>query len=162
MTNKPNLKFIQTSLNRYTFKNKKMKQWVQDNIKGKTLNLFAGKTKLCDNEIRVDSDITMDADFYMDAYEYIKNCQEKFDTIVLDPPYQYRKAMELYNGQYSSKFKLIADEIPNILNEEGNVISLGYHSTYMGKIRKFKLTELCVFGHSGAQHCTIGIVEERL
>jgi hypothetical protein len=70
--------------------------------------------------------------------------------------------MEMYNGRYSSKFKLIADNIPNILNDDGNVISLGYHSTFLGKVRKFGLYKLCVFAHGGAQHCTIGIVEKRL
>ena len=165
--NEPNLKFIQTPLNRYTFKSPKMKKWVQGNIKGKTLNLFAGKIRLTDDnytckEVRVDADVTMDADFFMDAYEYVLQCEDTFDTILLDPPYQYRKAMEMYNGQYSSKFKLIADEIPKLLNKNGNVISFGYHSTYLGKIRQFKLSELCVFAHSGAQHCTIAIVEEKI
>ena len=68
--------------------------------------------------------------------------------------------MEMYKGNYSSKFKQIADEIPNILNENGIVVSFGYHSTFLGKIRGFKLKELCVFAHGGAQHCTIGIIEE--
>lgn len=71
----------------------------------------------------------------------------------------YRKSMEMYKGNLNSRFKLIADGIPRILNEGGLVISFGYHSTFMGNVRKFKLKELCVFAHGGAQHCTIGIVE---
>jgi hypothetical protein len=56
---------------------------------------------------------------------------------------------------------LIADEIPKILEDDGIVISFGYHSTFMGRKRGFDLKELCVFAHGGAQHCTIGIVEGR-
>jgi hypothetical protein len=67
--------------------------------------------------------------------------------------------MEMYRGHYTSRFKLIADEIPQILKEDGKVISFGYHTTFMGKKRGFQLDKLCVFAHSGAQHATIGIIE---
>jgi len=73
----------------------------------------------------------------------------------------YRKAMEMYNGKYSSRFKRIADTLETILKPEGKVISFGYHSTFMGKKRGYELSKLCVFAHGGAQHCTIGIVEEK-
>jgi len=71
----------------------------------------------------------------------------------------YRKSMEMYNGNLNSRFKLIADNIPRILNKNGLIISFGYHSSFMGKVRGFSLKELCIFAHGGAQHCTIGIVE---
>lgn len=71
----------------------------------------------------------------------------------------YRKSMEMYDGNYTSRFKLIADVIPSILAEKGRVISLGYHSSFLGEKRGFIKEELCVFGHSGAQHCTIAIIE---
>ena len=68
--------------------------------------------------------------------------------------------MEMYNGNYTSKFKQIADLMPKILKKGGKVISFGYHSTFLGKKRNANLTKLCVFAHGGAQHCTIGIIEE--
>jgi len=74
----------------------------------------------------------------------------------------YRKSIEMYKGNYTSKFKLIADELPRILKPKGIVISLGYHSTFLGKVRGFEKQELCVFGHSGSQHCTIAIIEQRI
>ena len=69
--------------------------------------------------------------------------------------------MEMYNGNYSSRFKQLADEIPRILKKDGIVISFGYHSTFLGKKRGFKLNKLCVFAHGGSQHCTIGIIESK-
>jgi len=151
---------IRTNLRRYTFDSPKIKKWVESRAKGKVLNLFAGKNKLNLNEIRNDIDKTMVAEFHKDAVDFVKEWKgEKFDTIILDPPYAYRKSMEMYNGNYSSRFKQLAEEIPRILKENGIVISFGYHSTFLGKKRGYGLKELCVFAHGGSQHCTIGIIE---
>lgn len=157
-----NLELINTNLRRYTFESPKIKKWVENNSEGKCLNLFAGKTKLNLNEVRNDIDKEALADYHLDALEFVKRCKQKFDTIILDPPYAYRKAMEMYNGNYSSKFKQIADLIPKLLKKNGKVISFGYHSTFLGKKRGFGLTKLCVFAHGGSQHCTIGIIEQQL
>lgn len=153
------LELINTNLRRYTFESPKIKKWVEGNSSGKCLNLFAGKTKLNLDEVRNDIDKDMLADYHLDALEFMKQCEDKFDTIILDPPYAYRKAMEMYKGNYMSKFKLIAEEIPMLLKKDGRVISFGYHTTFMGKKRGFELKKLCIFAHGGAQHATIGIIE---
>jgi len=158
---KMELTLINTNLNKYTFKSKKIKNWVEQNCGNNVLNLFAGDTLLDVNEIRNDVDTDRVAMYHKDVYDFICEWDDnKFDTIILDPPYSYRKSMKFYNGKYSSKFKLIADKIPEILTENGIVISFGYHSTFMGKTRNFELKELCVFAHGGAQHCTIGLIEQ--
>jgi len=69
--------------------------------------------------------------------------------------------MEKYNGNYTSKFNLIKNEIPRILSKEGIVVTFGYHSTFMGKKRGFELLEICLICHGGAQHDTIAIIERR-
>jgi len=154
------IEIIKTNLRRYTFQSPKIKKWVEDNSSGKVLNLFAGKTKLSLNEIRNDIDKEMLAKYHKDAVDFVKEWKgHKFDTIILDPPYAYRKAMEMYKGNYSSRFKQLADLVPKILKKNGKVISFGYHSTFLGKKRDFELNKLCVFAHGGSQHCTIGIIE---
>jgi hypothetical protein len=153
------LLFIQTPLRAFTFEVPKIKEWVESRCSGSTLNLFAGKVKLNVDEFRVDLDKTYSPDCISDAYEYIKNTKKHFDTVILDPPYSYRKSMEYYQGHYSSKFVKIADEIKKLGIKK--VISLGYHTTFMGKIRGYELTEICIFGHSGAQHATLAIIEEK-
>jgi len=156
------LTLINTNLRRQTFESPKIKEWVESRSHGKVLNLFAGTTKLNLDEIRNDLNPKIEADYHMDAYDFVKKWKgHKFDTIILDPPYSYRKSMEMYNGYKSSKFKLIADAVDKILADDGVIITFGYHSTFMGKKRKYELKELCVFAHGGAQHCTIGIVETR-
>ena len=161
-TKNTELELINTNLRRYTFQSPKIKKWVEENSKGKCLNLFAGITKLNIDEVRNDIDDIALKDFQMDALDFVKYAIKNnmyFDTIILDPPYAYRKAMEMYNSNYTSKFKQIADIVPKILKTDGIVISFGYHSTFLGKKRKAILKKLCVFAHGGAQHCTIGIIE---
>jgi hypothetical protein len=156
------LLLIKTNLRRYTFESPKVKQWVEHQSKGLVLNLFAGKTKLSCNEVRNDADIKMIADYHKDALDFVLEYRgDPFETVILDPPYSYRKSMELYNGNRNSRFKLIADNLPRITTASASIISFGYHSTFMGKRRGYELKEMCIFAHGGAQHCTIAIVEQK-
>lgn len=125
-----NIKFtyMKTPLYRYTFKNKKVRKWVEENVEGRVLNLFAGKYKLICDETRNDIRTDMPCDYHMDALEFVKRWEgEKFNTIILDPPYAYRKSMEMYDGAVSSPFNQIKNEIGRILYSHGIVISFGYH-----------------------------------
>ena len=157
------LELVRTNLRRYTFESPKIKKWVEDNSNGKVLNLFAGMTKLELDEIRNDLNEEALADYHMDCVDFVKQWEgEKFDTIILDPPYALRKAMEMYGGRYTSRFKMLADEISRILQKDGRVISFGYHTTFLGKVRGYELDKLCVFAHGGAQHATLAIIEKRV
>lgn len=64
------LDYIKCPLHRYTFKVKPIKVWTERNCEGKTLNLFAGRTKLNIDEIRNDLDAEALADYRMDALEF--------------------------------------------------------------------------------------------
>jgi hypothetical protein len=101
----------------------------------------------------------------MDALACAKHLIERgeiFDVILLDPPYGYRKSMELYNGHKNSRFKQLLDVLPGILMPLGRVITFGYHSRVMGASRGFRIHEICLISHGGAQHDTIATVEERI
>ena len=152
--------YIKCPLHRYTFSVKNIREWVEANCEGKTLNLFAGRTKLKIDEVRNDLDEEALADFRLDALEFLRTWKgEKFDTILLDPPYAYRKSMEMYKGIRCSPFKQLKDEIPNILNKGGKVITFGYHSNTMGSNRGFHVEKIGLFSHGGAIHDTIASVE---
>ena len=154
------LDYIKCPLNKYTFTVKPMREWVERTCEGKTLNLFAGTTKLSIDEIRNDLDESSLADYNMDALEFLRNWKgERFDTILLDPPYAYRKSMEMYKGIRCSPFRQLKDEIPRILNDGGIVITFGYHSNTMGKARGFETERIGLFSHGGAIHDTIASVE---
>jgi len=158
-----NFDYIKCPLNRYTFSVRPMKEWVETNCEGKTLNLFAGKTKLLVNEIRNDLDGEMLADYHMDALAFVLDWNgEKFNTVLLDPPYAYRKSMEMYKGIIASPFRQLKDAIPDILKDNGIVITFGYHSTVMGTGRGFKVERICLFSHGGAIHDTIATIERKI
>ena len=152
---------MQTTLNRYTFSNKRIKKWVEDHCERLTLNLFAGKTKLNLSEVRVDSNLDMLANYHMDALQFLReyNYKTRFSTVLLDPPYAYRKSMEMYEGHVMSPFKQLKDEIPKVLVPGGIVITFGYHSVSMGASRGFEVEEILLISHGGAIHDTIATIE---
>ena len=153
------IEYLKTPLNKYTFFVKSIRRWVEKNSQGKVLNLFAGKTKLALDEIRIDADKTMLADYYMDALDYVRHCTLKFDTVILDPPYAYRKSIEMYNGHLASRMKQIKDLLPKILKRGGKVITFGYQSVSMGQSRGFVQDKILIMSHGGAIHDTIAVIE---
>jgi len=155
--------YMQTPLNRYTFKNKRIRLWVESHVEGKVLNLFAGKTYLNCDEVRNDLDKTMNAEYHLDALEFCKSWNgDKFDTILLEPPYSHRKSMEMYNGKIQSPFNALKDEILPILTDTGIVITFGYHSVSLGKVRGFVQEHILLLSHGGAIHDTIAVIERRV
>ena len=158
-----NFDYIKCPLNRYTFSVTPIRVWVEKNCEGRTLNLFAGKTKLFVDEVRNDLDSEMLADYHLDALAFILDWNgEKFNTVLLDPPYAYRKSMEMYKGIIASPFRQLKDAIPDILKDNGIVITFGYHSTVMGTGRGFKVERTCLFSHGGAIHDTIATIERKI
>ena len=156
----PLFDYIKCPLHRYTFQVRNIREWTENNCEGRTLNLFAGRTKLNIDEVRNDLDPEALADYRMDAVEFLRTWQgEKFDTVLLDPPYAFRKSMEMYKGIKCSPFKQMKDEIKNVLKEGGKVITFGYHSNTMGANRGFKVEKIALFSHGGAIHDTIASVE---
>jgi hypothetical protein len=156
----PFFDYIKCPLNRWTFKVKPIREWVENTCEGLTLNLFAGRTKLNIDEVRNDLDDESLSDFKMDALEFVKKWNgDKFNTVLLDPPYAYRKSMEMYKGIRASPFRQLKDEIPRILKSNGLVITFGYHSNTMGKGRSFNTERIALFSHGGAIHDTIASVE---
>ena len=147
---------------RYTFEQPKLKLWTEKWCKGKVLNLFAGTTRLNVDEFRVDIDKNVPADYYGDALEFVKTTKLKFDTIVLDPPYNLRKSREKYGSRYIGSFTKIKNELPKILNDGGLIIHYGYDSTGMSRSRGFEKVAICLVCHNGDHNDTICLVEKKV
>lgn len=151
---------IRCPLHRYTFSVKPIREWVERTCEGRVLNLFAGRTRLAVNEVRNDLDKEMLADYHIDALDFLRNWNGGlFRTILLDPPYAYRKSMSLYKGMVCSPFRQLKDELTRCLEPGGKVITFGYHSIVMGRNRCFELEKLALFSHGGAIHDTIATIE---
>lgn len=151
---------IRSPLHRYTFSVKAIREWVEKTCEGRVLNLFAGKTRLTLDETRNDLDPEMPAAYHQDALIFLRGWRgEKFNTILLDPPYAYRKSMELYKGIICSPFRQLKDALSYCLEPGGLAITFGYHSVVMGRNRGFTLERLALFSHGGAIHDTIATAE---
>jgi len=160
MNPKPIFDYIKCPLHKYTFEVKAIRKWVERNCDGYTLNLFSGITKLAIDEVRNDLDINVPADYHMDALKFVMQWEgTKFNTILLDPPYSYRKSMEKYEGRISSPFNLLKDELVKIISSKGKIITFGYHSVSMGIKRGFVIGKIALFSHGGAIHDTIATIE---
>lgn len=145
---------------RYTFEQPKLREWVEQQCKGKVLNLFAGRTKLNVDEYRVDFDKDVPADHYGDAFDFVSKTEMRFDTIILDPPWSIRKSREKYGGRVVGSFTKIKNVLRRILNKNGRVITVGYSSTGMSKSRGFEKVALAIVCHNGDHDDSFAIVEE--
>ena len=145
----------------YTFEQPALFKWTQRWLKGRVLNLFAGKTKIWHNEFRVDIDPEVKPDFLGDAYDFVKTTNEKFDVIIFDPPYNLRKAREKYDGRYIGSLTKLKNILPQIVKHEGLVISYGYDSVGMSRLRGFEKIAICLVCHSGDHNDTICLVERK-
>lgn len=150
---------------KWTFEQPKLKEYVESWCDGEVLNLFAGKVKLNINEYRVDISTEYSPDTVVDAYEFVQSCIQdatKYNTILLDPPYNLRKAREKYDGKYIGSFTKIKNELSNLLDKGGRVITLGYDTVGMSKSRGFKKIAVCVICHNGDHNDTLCVIEEKL
>lgn len=155
--------YLKQPPNKYTFKMPRVKKWVEKNCQGYTLNLFAGKILLDANEFRVDIDKEMPADHYGDAFEFVETWKgKKFDTIILDPPYNLRKSREKYDGRWIGSLTKIKNILHEIMNDRCIVISFGYDTTGMAKSRGFEKLEVLVICHSGDHNDSLAVVERKL
>lgn len=159
--NKVALYYLMQPPKRYTFEQPKLKRWVESFCKGKVLNLFAGKTQLDIDEYRVDISSEFSPDICCDAFNFIETTNKKFDTVILDPPYNIRKSREKYGGNYIGHLTKIKNALPRVLNEGAFVISLGYNSVGMSRSRGFEKIAICLVCHSGDHNDTIVVVEQK-
>ena len=68
---------------KYTFEQPKLRKYIECNSKGKVLNLFAGKTRLNVNEIRVDLSDEFNPDYNMEAFDFVLYAKDNEIPIVI-------------------------------------------------------------------------------
>ena len=154
--------YFKVPLHKYTFRAKKIRTWVESHCEGLVLNLFGGETRLNVNEVSNDLGTEFNTTYHKEALQLVEEWDgSKFNTILLDPPYSFRKSMEMYKGRVTSPFNALKDAIPNILEDNGIVITFGYHSVSMGQKRNFFQERILVMSHGGAIHDTIAVIERK-
>ena len=156
MINNPRLHYLEGNLYRYTFREQKVKEVVEEHCKKydtEVLNLFAGKHKLDGvREYRVDLSDEFSPDFHGDAFDFLgKSIDEEktWDVIVYDPPFSDRKSKEFYAGRRVGIYTKMKDSIIQCLSDNGIIIGLGHEITNFGKGRGLVVEDLYVVNPFG-------------
>ena len=158
-------KYIQQPPKKYTFEMPQLKKWVEYQCEGLVLNLFCGPTKLSVDEVRVDQDPKMLADYHMDCrdfVEYAANSKIKFDTVIIDPPYTWRKSKEMYNGHMIGQLPRLKNELPDILSKQAKILQFGYDTVGMGAGRGFAKVGIALICHGGDSKDTLCVIERKI
>jgi len=158
--------YIESPPCKWTFKPPKVRRWVERHLEGRVLNLFAGKTKLRHSGeiIRNDIDPEIEADYHFDAIEVDKYFPpNSFDTVIIDPPYTYRKSKEKYRGRwYEGKLKIVKDKVARLIKPGGICITFGYDTTGMGRSRGFRKERILIINHGGDHRDTLAVIERKV
>lgn len=151
---------------RWTFDAPAVRAFVERHLVGKTLNLFAGKTRLVHPDgaeiRRNDTNDDRDADTHRDALGLADDLTaESFGTVVIDPPFTVRKGNEKYDGETVGRWKTLLDRIAPVIEPGGHVLTFGRSTTGLGHGRGFEKVAVGVFNHGGDFNDTLAVVERR-
>ena len=115
------------------------------------------------------------AEYHMDAEMFLKEIaikNVKCDLVIFDPPYSPRQISECYKSigmevgmketQSALLYQRVRNAIMPILTDDAVVLSFGWNSVGMGKVRGFEIIETMLCCHGGAHNDTICIAEKRV
>jgi len=115
------------------------------------------------------------ADYHMDARAFLRmiaGSDTKADIIILDPPYSPRQVSDCYamagkvatqgDTQNSALYKEVRDLVATIINPDGIVLSFGWNTVGMGKLRGYEIEEILLVCHGGAHNDTICMAERNM
>jgi len=115
------------------------------------------------------------AEYHEDVLLFLKRMKTmevSADLVLFDPPYSLRQMKEIYNGIGIDKLSIgdtqrlgswtkERDVIGDIISNDGIVLSFGWNSNGMGKVRGFEIVEIVLVSHGGAHNDTICIAERK-
>jgi hypothetical protein len=159
------IKYYSVQPNRWTFKNDKIRSWVESHIHGRVLNACAGKTKLNDtNEIvRNDYNTERDADYHYDVTEIADHLPaNSFDCVIFDPPFSEKQADSSYDGVQVAEIGQAMREFDQLLKVNGTVIQMGFTTTCMPGELDYNRQEVAIFNTLGRMNDWLGTVDKRM
>lgn len=103
---------------------------------------------------------------HKDGFEFLSQFQSGVvEGVLFDPPYSLRQVTESYSGNGKDTIKVITkykDKIAELVRVNGYVISAGWNSNGIGKIRGFEIKEVLLIAHGSEHNDTIITVEQKL
>ena len=108
----------------------------------------------------------------LDFLTLLKKDKVLADLVLFDPPYSLRQMKEIYQGIGIDKLSMTDTQrlgrwtkekhlLDELLNEKGIVLSFGWNTLGMGKMRGFEIIEIMLVSHGGAHNDTICMAERR-
>lgn len=150
--------------NKWTFTIKPIKELLEEEVTGHWCDPFAGENG--EKYANITNDL---ANGGIDALEFLrKQPNDKFDGVLLDPPYSLRQVSEHYKkagikvtGWHTSagNTSKVKDEAARIVKPGGKAICFGWNSMGLGKNRGFKMERILLVPHGGSKNDTIVTVE---
>lgn len=136
----------------WTFETPQVREVVEDLLEGEVLNACAGKTKLNHHEPihRNDVDENRDADTHIDVCTLDERLDERFDTVVYDPPFDKDQADEHYNGHHigrgpSGEVWSAKRSVAQLTRPGGIAISVGWNSIGLEPMDGWTKEEIHIF-----------------
>lgn len=163
------LSYHSVSPNRWTFQSTEIRRWVEQRLRGRTLNACAGKTKLAhDYEIvRNDLDENRDTDLHVDVCEIADHFEsESFGTILYDPPFSENQANESYDlgdgeAVVAGRDAIAKRQFDELLKPGGRVIQFGFTTTCMPSSLGYERREVGVWNTLGRCNDYLSVVDEK-
>jgi len=121
-----------------------------------------------------DLDPSTQAQHHMDAEDFLRHTAAqgiRADLVIFDPPYSPRQISECYKQvgreagmagtQNGALYKRVRDAIDPLLKPGGIVLSFGWNSNGMGKVRGYEMVEILLVAHGGGHNDTICLAERK-
>lgn len=115
------------------------------------------------------------AESHIDAGDFLANLAAdgiRADLVILDAPYSPRQISECYRAsgkicgmadtQNAALYSRIRSAVMGILSDNAVVLSFGWNSAGMGRVRDFEIAEIMLVAHGSAHNDTICMAERRL
>jgi len=131
---------------------------------------FAGEAKAadCTNDLNP----KFDTDYNMEATQFLAQFDDaSVDGVLYDPPYSPRQIKECYDGiglemtrntTQCDFWSEVEEEIARVVRTGGKVISFGWLSAPIGKMKGFEINRILLVAHGGRHNDTICTVEQKV
>lgn len=161
--------------NHDTFSVKPIGEFVQRYLGSSTISIdpFARNKRWTTHTNDLNPDTA--AEHHMDAEHFLDMLggqNVSADLVIFDPPYSPRQISECYKSiglevgmketQSALLYQRVRNKIPQVLSEDGIVLSFGWNSVGMGKKHGFEIIEVLLCCHGGAHNDTICIAERKI
>ncbi len=118
------------AIGRWTFETRKVRNEVEDELRGRVLNACAGKTKLRKPGVEIvrnDLNPDIDADLHVDIEEIGQHFEaDSFDVVVLDPPFDQGQAEEHYGNLHARKLGKARKALASLVKPGGTIVEFGW------------------------------------